>query len=265
MRIWAEKRKLQLACCLFLLLMLAGCNPEGGTTYEIAYPSGYARNYQMDTKQFPIEGSTCQLQSEMADDYKKTFHYNLQILDESDQIIYEYPDLGSKIICGSLQEDDRLWGCAEHWASHHHKGYLEGWLTKSDLLLIDMQDGGILFQGEAEKDELYLTADGTRCYFYAPGSEASERFFGLVKVPAKNAEIHYRDSADWAEKHSVYTFDYITEPDIDTSGGVETRLRFSVFPDEIQAVWTSYESVGGGNWEYLEKKSYEISLDEDKN
>ncbi|MCI8600040.1 MAG: hypothetical protein HFE45_00405 [Oscillospiraceae bacterium] len=261
MRTWAEKRKSGLLCCLLSPLVLAGCSPKaGGATYEVLYPSGHTRSCHVFSDQFAIEGSSYQLQGERADDYKKTFRYNLQILDESGVVAAEYPNIGSDIMCGVLQEDGKLWVGAEYWTSPHYRGYLEGWLEKTGLFLIDLRDGGILFQGEAEENELYLTSDGTRCYFYSPGSEAAERLFGLVEVPARNAEIHYRDSDDWTEKRVLYTFDYTEAPDIDTSGGVETRVRFYISEGQFRVAWTSYEPVGGEKWEYLEKKAYEIPI-----
>ncbi len=115
--------------------------------------------------------------------------------------------MGSDIMRGLVQEEQRLWICAERWTSHHHKGYLEGRLKESDVFLIDLSDGEILFQDRAGEDEFYLTSNGTRCYFYAPGKEEQEKLFGLLKTPARNAEIYYRDTSDWGEEHTVYTFD----------------------------------------------------------
>ena len=68
--------------------------------------------------------------------------------------------------------------------------------------------------------------------------------------------------SDWREEHRGYTFDYVAKPDIDTSGGVETRIRFYISETQLKAAWTSYESVGSGDWEYLEKEVYEIPIGE---
>ena len=84
----------------------------------------------------------------------------------------------------------------------------------------------------------------------------------MIKIPAENAEIYYRDTSDWAEKHTIYTFDYVLKPDIDISNGVETRIKFYISEDQLKVTWTSYESIGKGNWEYLEKKAYKIPLTE---
>ena len=64
------------------------------------------------------------------------------------------------------------------------------------------------------------------------------------------------------EEHTVYTFDYVAKPDIDTSGGVEIRIRFYISETQLKVAWTSYESVGSGDWEYLEKEVYEIPIGE---
>jgi len=250
-------------CCAALALLLTGCNPEAGAaTYEIIYPSGYTRDYITRDKKIPVEGASCCLQWEEAEDYEKSRKYDLQILDEEGSLLYAYPDIGSRTMRGALLKDEMIWVCAEFWTTPLSNGYLEGWLRESDLLLIDLRDGGILFQEKAGENEFYLTSDETRCYFYAPGKEADEKLFGLIKLPPENAEIYYRDASDWAEKHTVYTFDYETYPNIDTSSGVETRIKFYVSGERLRVVWTSYESVGNGEWEYLEKAAYTIPMTE---
>jgi hypothetical protein len=37
---------------------------------------------------------------------------------------------------------------------------------------------------------------------------------------------------------------------------------FYISENLLKVAWTSYESVGNGDWEYLEKKAYDISLAE---
>ena len=261
MRGKAARRAFSLCCAVIFALMLTGCDPTAGaTSYEVIYPSGYSRDCYTYDEKFPIEGSSCYLQWEKADDYKKTYDYDMHILDENGSALYSYPDVGSKVMCGSVQEDGKTWVCAGHWTAPHYNGYLEGWLKESDLLLIDLSDGKILFQDKAGENEFYITSNGTRCYFYLPGKEESEKLFGLIKIPAENAVIYYRDTSDWTQKHTIYTFDYVAEPDIDTSNGVLTRIRFYIFENQLKVAWTSYEPVGNEDWEYLEKKAYEISL-----
>ncbi len=256
---------ISLCCAAIFALLLTGCDPTAGATdYEVIYPSGYSRDGHTYDGKSPIEGSSYYLQWEEADDYKKTHDYDIHILDENGSILYIYPDVGSKTMRGSVQEDSKIWVCTEHWTAPHHNGYVEGWLKKSELLLIDLSDGEILFQENAAENELYIISNGTRCYFYLPGKEESEKLFGLIKIPATNAEIYYRDTSDWTQKHTIYTFDYVTEPDIDTSNGVETRIKFYISEDRVKVAWTSYESVGNGDWEYLEKKAYEIPADAGK-
>ena len=258
------RRAVSLCCAAAFILLLTGCNPASGAAeYEVIYPSGYSRDSFIYDEKSPIEGSSCCLQWEEADDYKKTYDYDIHILDENGSELYTYPDVGSKAMRGSAQEDGKIWICAEHWTAPHHNGYVEGWLKESDLLLIDLSDGEILFQDKAGENEFYITTYGTRCYFYLPGKEESEKLFGLIKIPAENAVIYYRDTSDWTQKHTVYTFDYVSEPDIDTRNGVLTRIKFYISENQLKVAWTSYESVGNGDWEYLEKKVYEISLAED--
>ena len=84
----------------------------------------------------------------------------------------------------------------------------------------------------------------------------------MIKIPAENATIYCRDTSDWAQKHTVYTFDYVAEPDIDTSDGVKTRVKFYISENRLKVAWTSFEPVGNEHWEYLEKKAYEIPIAE---
>ena len=261
MKIKIVRHVVSLCWVTMVVLLLTGCNPAAGATeYEVIYPSGYSRDSYAYDEKSPIEGSSCYLQWEKADDYEKTYDYDIHILDENDSVLYRYPDVGSKAMRGSIQEDGKTWACAEHWTAPHHNGYVEGWLKESDLLLIDLGDGEILFQDKAGENEFYITSNETRCYFYVPGKEESEKLFGLIKIPAENAAIYYRDTLDWTQKHAFYTFDYVTEPDIDTSDGVETRIRFYISENQLQVAWTSYEPVDNEDWEYLEKKAYEISF-----
>ncbi len=256
-------RVFALCCAAVFVLMMTGCDPAAGATvYEIIYPSGYTRDYLTKNKKIPVEGTSCYLQWKEAEDYEKTHDYDLQILDESGSVLYEYFDIGRDAMRGSLQEDHRIWVCTELWTSPH-RDYLEGWLKESNLFLIDLSDGEILFQDKAGENEFYITSNGTRCYFYDPGKEESERLFGLMKIPPESAKIYYRDTSNWTEKHTTYTFDYVVEPDIDTSEGVETRIRFYISQDQLKVAWTSYESVGNGEWEHLEKMTYEIPITEE--
>ena len=74
-----------------------------------------------------------------------------------------------------------------------------------------------------------------------------------MKVPPQNAELFYRELSDWGERHTLYTFDYVTEPDMDTSGGVETRVKF----------YPSQEPDDDGGWTYREKAVYDVPLHTD--
>lgn len=261
MKVKIVHRVFSLCCVVVFVLLLTGCNPTAGATeYEVIYPSGYTMNYCNLDKVVPVEGTSYYLKFEEIRVAENTYRFDLKIQDESGSALYECFDIGYMKLRGSLQKDDIIWVCEESWKAPG--AYFEGWLEESYLFLIDLSDGEILFQDKAGENEFYITSNETRCYFYKPGKEESERLFGLVKIPPKNAEIYYRDTSDWEEKHTIYTFDYVLEPDIDTSNGVETRIKFYISEEQLKVAWTSYESIGNGNWEYLEKKVYEIPLTE---
>jgi len=242
------------------LLLLTGCNPTAGATrYEIIYPSGYTMDYRNLDKKIPVEGTSYYLQFEEIRVAENTYRYDLKVQDECDSVLYECFDIGYVKLRGSLQKDDIIWICEERWKASG--AYVEGWLEESDLFLINLEDGEMLFRDKVGENVFYITSKETRCYFYEPGKEENEWLFGIIKMPPQNAEIYYRDTSDWTQKHTVYTFDYVVEPDIDTSKGVETRIRFYISEDQLKAAWTSYEAIGNGNWEYLEKRVYDIPLD----
>ncbi len=244
------------------MALLSGCTPQGGASYEVIYPSGYTRNPYVYDAIAPVEGTSYQVDSQKSENFDKSRSYDLRILDENGVVLYEYPQMGSSTIRSEAgDKGGTIWVSSEIWSIPHYNGYINGYLNQSTLLLLDMQTGDVLFQTAVEANQLYLTSIGDDCYFYEPGTEESERLLGLIKIPQKNAEIYYRDTTNWAEKHTIYTFDYVLVPDIDTSNGVETRIKFYISEDQLKVAWTSYESIGNGNWEYLEKKVYEIPLD----
>ncbi len=151
------KRKVSNDVFLFCLaviaaLLLTGCNPEAGAvTYEIIYPSGNTKNGSVYDETAFVEGTSYSLQWEKAEDDKKTYDYDLKILDENGSVLYEYPDIGSETMRGMLQGDALIWVCTERWTSIHRNGYAEGCLKECNLLLIDLRDGAILFQEKLEK------------------------------------------------------------------------------------------------------------------
>ena len=252
---------------LFLFLgllpaLLTGCNPESGTSYEIIYPSGLSRGPCDWEDVVPVEGAPYQLTSGKSENFEKNRSYDLWVLDENGEVLYEYPELGHSVVRGEAgDQENTVWVSCELWNTPHHSGYLDGCLKESTLLLLDMETGDILFQAEVGENECYITSREMRCYFYKPGEPESEKLFGLLKTPAQSAELYYRDTGDWAKPHTVYTFDYVDEPNMD-GNGVEDRAKFYLSENQIRVAWTSYESVGNKNWEYLEKKVYEIPLAE---
>ena len=46
-----------------------------------------------------------------------------------------------------------------------------------------------------------------------------------------------------------------------TENGDEIQLA-DIYENQLKLAWTSFEPVGNGRWEYLEKKAYEIPITE---
>lgn len=238
---------------LAMLLLLTGCNPDGGAFLEVVYPSGYARTYTTYDEMTPVEGTDYQLRVREAEDYDKTYKYNLQILDENGNLLWELPDIGRPTMRGETAGATVAWVCAEWWNTAHCNGYLNGHLSKSIVLLVDTADGEVLFQAETGKNELYLTSRGNLCYFYKMG-----------KADRENAYVSYRDIRDWETEQVIYTFDYAVEPDIATYKDSMLKARFIWDNDSIKVVWESTDRVLTSEGKYQavfsEKVAYEISI-----
>ena len=245
--------------CLILIVLLTGCTTYGGAVLEVVYSSGYVRDPYVRTDTSPVEGTKYQLRSVKSSDYEKSHQFNLQILNETSEVLYEYPQIGSPTMRGEAgSEEDTIWVCSEFWNTPHYNGYINGGLEKSYLILLDMQNGSILFQQEVEANHLYLTTIGGYSYFYFPGKELQEGL--LQSSPAQNAEIYYVDVSEWTQRNTLYTFDYVFEPELENSSSAEIRARFILNDESLQVVWLSYE-LDNSKWEYKEHRSYDISTE----
>lgn len=164
-----------LGLSVLMTLLMGGCNPDsGGALLEVVYPSGYTRTAATWDDLTPVEGTGYQLRVEKAEDYDKTHAYDLQIADEAGSLLYELPGAGQTAMRGEAGESETVWICSEWWDAAHYNGYLNGHLIRSVVLLVDMRDGAVLFQGETGKDELYLISEGALCYFYKMGKAGQE-------------------------------------------------------------------------------------------
>lgn len=244
-----------LGLLVLMTLLMTGCNPGSGSALlEMVYPSGYTRTATTWDDLTPVEGTSYQLRAEKAEDYDKTHNYDLQIEDEAGSLLYAFSGAGQTAMRGEAGESEAVWICSEWWDTVHYNGYLNGHLTRSMVLLVDMRDGAVLFQGEAGKDELYLTSEGTLCYFYKMG-----------KAGRENACVCCRDIRDWEEVQTVYTFDYAEEPDIATYKDSALKARFVLGDGQVRVAWESTDRILNDNGKYeavfSEKVSYDLSLD----
>lgn len=222
-------------------VLLSGCdfNSQRGTAViEVQYPSGYSRDCYTWDELSPVEGTSYQIQAEQSENYKKTKKYDIRILNEDGLVIYEYPEAGYSVVRGEAAWGEYIWISAENWNSPHYNGYISGSLTESILMLADMETGEIQFQKELGKNELFLTSAETRCYFYHCGQKASEQWFGLLKVPGRNARVYYREKDNWEQEVVVYTLDYELEPELDDRS-IEDRIRFLLSDEKIVLSMTS--------------------------
>lgn len=258
-------RLLFILCLGMVSTLLTGCPLHlqvGGAEYRIIYPSGYIRDRYIRDNITAVEGTPYQLRCQKAEDYEKTYAYDLEILDENSEVLYTYPKMGSNTICGEAGDwEDTIWVCSETWALVHQPEYMDGCLDRSHLFLLDMQNGEIVFEADLEKNELYLTSAGDRCFFYFRGEK--EKDYGLFSIPAKNAEIYYRDTSDWGEKHTVSTFGYAMTPKIGTNHTSYIVARFFLEEDGIRVSWICHEYSNENGWEDIEREAYDVPIEVD--
>ncbi|MBD5133913.1 MAG: hypothetical protein HDT38_05525 [Clostridiales bacterium] len=271
-----KKKYWRLLLCLPLLLTLTGCPfpwvGNGLVDYEIVYPSGHVQSrdtyHYPGDKAAPVEGTDWQLAWERAEDWEKSKSYDLQVLDGEGELLYTYPGLGDAQMRGEDAGAGAVWLCTEDWNAGppYSCGYTSGDLEGSDLLLVDMADGTVLFQKELGANELFLTCREGKCYFYYCGSEAEERFFGLVKIPAKNSCVYYRDTEDWDDPVLVHDFGYVEwlEDEWDEKLTGRFRLRFTLDEDAVTVTAVARErpDFATQHWEDVEKASVTIPLKE---
>lgn len=265
-----KKKCLCLLLCLPLFLTLTGCPlySTGSVDYEIVYPSGYVQRRDTYTwnEPVPVEGADWQLCEQQAADWEKSRRYDLQVLDGEGEPLYTYPGLGSSDLRGEGAGDGTVWLCSELWETPVYSSYTSGKLEGGSLLLVDMSDGAVLFQKELGANELFLTCREGKCYFYFCGSEAEERLFGLLKTPAQNACVYYRDVENWDEPVLVYDFGYVEwlEDEWDRKLTGSFRLRFTLEEDAVTVTAVARErpDLSTQHWEDVEKASVTIPLTE---
>lgn len=86
---------------LAVIALLSGCNPDSGLALiEVSYPSGYVRTSTTWDEVTPVEEAEYQLRVQKAEDYDKTYHYDLQILDGAGDLLSAFsPVMASTMRC----------------------------------------------------------------------------------------------------------------------------------------------------------------------
>lgn len=242
----------RLLAAVLCLLLLAGCDLQSNLEYWIRLPSGTEISYQTnrvvgqnekggtlwedasDAFQV-IEGTPYRLDASFGQEGSQ-----VMLCDGEGEPLYSYAafDLYRSVeYRGEAGADGTLWFCAEWWDTLHMRGYIDGTLKGTVVFWVDPSDGAVLFRGEADENELFLTARGDRVYFYQRG--AALRLFGRT-LYSRPARIYYRTTADWDNRQEVYRFDFYDAPP-DTKA-----LRFSLGAEQltVQAIRIVYHRPG---------------------
>ncbi len=85
-------RLLFILCLGMVSISLTGCPLHlqvGGAEYRIIYPSGYIRDRYIRDNITAVEGTSYQLRCQKAEDYEKTYAYDLEILNENGEVLDE--------------------------------------------------------------------------------------------------------------------------------------------------------------------------------
>lgn len=260
------KKSFGILISFFLLATLGGCLPGegwGGTILEVRYPSGYVWDSHTWDETVPVEGTRFSLGAKRGEDFEKNRRSDLLVLDEQGQELFSYPSAGFSVLRGEAAEEGCIWVSSERWKTPHYNGYVSGRLTESVLFLLDTGDGAVLYEQKLEKNELFLTARGSKCYFYDCGSESQRKLFGLYEIPAQSARVYYRDQENWQERVLVHEFDYCLEPEQTLEGSVEDRISFDLQQDWIVVSLSGYVQTDSQTnaWEYVETDRVVIPLE----
>lgn len=262
-----NRKKTVVVLLLASLLGFAGCNylAGRGAMYDIIYSSEYSRDPYTREEMTPVQGNDEDWQLRLlpaADDDPAA----LQLLDAAGQLLCTVPAAGleaNRNTTLALRAEAGLgqtvWLTAERWAKSSYNGYIDGGLQGGRLWLVSVADGSVLLQAETQPGELFLTACGTRCYFYYPGKTSRRR------EDIRPAQIYWRDFNCWLLPHPVCTFDYVGSPVLTTAEGEELavdRLRFYVQEDSLRLDFTCYEQTDAENdrWGFVVKDSVETPL-----
>lgn len=265
-----------LAFLLCGLLLFCACGRRAGVDvpmYDFVYPSGYSLDaYTLDTEA-PVEGAPWRLawaenEAPQLRDAAGELLYSLADLQPAEGLSKDTLTLRGEVAArgviiahsGIIMPYDEetgagaVWLCSQAWAESRYKGYVDGDLRGGRLLLLDVASGKTLFSADTQPDELFLTASGSRCYFYHPG-KTSRR-----KDESCPARIYWRDINFWLLPHTVCSFDYVGAPLVD--GQMVERLRFYPQPEVLRVDFTCYEqtNVENDRWDFVVKKSVEIPL-----
>lgn len=248
---------------LAALLALAGCGylAGRGAKYDIIYFSEYSRDPYTREETAPVQGAAADWQLRLSEGETPAF----QLLDEAGQQLCQISAEGlaanrntTLAVRAEAGLGQTVWLAAEQWAKSRYNGYIDGSLRGGQLWLVGAADGSVLFRAETQPGELFLTACGTRCYFYYPGKAARRRDDILP------AQIYWRDFSCWLP-HPVCTFDYVGAPELTTAEGESLpidRLRFYVQENSLRLDFTCYEQtdVENDRWGFVVKDSVEVPL-----
>ena len=197
------RRVFSLCCTAISVLLLTGCDPTAGSTvYEVIYPSGCTRDCYTRDEKFPIEGSSCSLQWEEADDYRKTHDYDMRILDEKQQVktwVYDQTN-DTMVQLHDLLDEDALDDVSEITKAYFKKQYPEE---------CDTQNFAIFTAPAYDNFETFVLRKDAFVFYFAAGTLFDRGVY--MELPYEQLQDHIRMEPEQVTAFVPYA-DVLNEP-----------------------------------------------------
>ncbi len=186
---------------------------------------------------------------------------------QNDNIVYE-TELDGISALTAVKADNMLYIWASQWNGTGTTGaatwvyYFDDALYSGEIIAIDTNTYDTVATFDTKEDELFLTINDNKAYFYHRGYAENQGM--LWWEEDKNAKIYYRDLDDFDTKHIIHTFDFDDtfheqEVNLEQALGIdmsfmeneeyEPYLSFDVLDDKINVTFEyNFENASVPLW-----------------
>ncbi|MFI3172759.1 MAG: hypothetical protein R3Y58_10425 [Eubacteriales bacterium] len=244
-------KKLYIILLLIVCSLLVGCERrytnlnysiKSGDTFHTS--EKYFNYASSETTQFELDEYLIKYQdNDNLDDYKQLLRVY-----QNDNIVYE-TERDSVSALTAINTEDILYIWTSQWNGTGTTGaatwayYFDDALYSGEIIAIDTNTYDEIATFYTKEDELFLTINNNKAYFYHRGYAENQGM--LWWEEDKNAKIYYRDLDEFHIKHIVHTFDHddtLHEQEVEIPVGIETDttkeylsyLNFDVLDDKVE-------------------------------